>query len=138
MNSLSLGVIVGLSVFIPCMVWIVFRQEIILDYRRARHWLRTPHWQREQLAELKREADRRAKIKAPILAVGRADYLKDPKTGQIVGIYVSPEWKFDLTAGAIFQRYDAAGVCYLFGYTVDELAEIHARRAEWVDVAVEK
>lgn len=115
----------------------IWSEEITLTFRRARNWLKTPRWQRQQLAELKREADRRAKIKAPILAIGSAAHMTGPK-GEIIGIWVSPEWKFDLNAGAIFHRVDAQGVVYLFGYTVPELCEIHARRSEWVNIAVEK
>ncbi len=111
----------------------IFSASIVLCIVVDEAWQRTAA-QRADLREAlrliaarrlrRRYAVDRANLKAAIIRVGEAEVGRE-------SIVIGEGWEFDLSNGAPVHSIGPDGVPRFCGYTVPELKEVHARRAEF-------
>ncbi len=97
--------------------------DLVNGFRSARRM-------RAMIATMQAEEARLDRIKARIVGIGGIEVVR--RGSQIVGVRLYPGWEFHADEPIPELRLDMNGVERYMGYTPAELAEIHARRAEYV------
>lgn len=84
---------------------------------------------KQQRVRALEENRRLARLKATVLAVGEIH------VDALGALHLGDGWKFNNAAGAPEHCVDEHGVYRYLGFTVAEMKEIHARRAEFSDAS---